>query len=57
MPREIAKFGVRPREKLDKRGNETADRIYKQKDFDRTLTLEKRTELAPVPRSSRLVGK
>jgi len=30
---------------LDKNGNEIEDRIYNQKDFDRTLVLEKRTEL------------
>jgi len=30
---------------LDKYGNEIEDRIYNQKDFDRTLVLEKRTEL------------
>ena len=30
---------------VDKRGNEIEDRIYNQKDFDRTLVLEKRTEL------------
>lgn len=29
----------------DKYGNEIEDRIYNQKDFDRTLVLEKRTEL------------
>lgn len=30
---------------LDKYGNEIEDRIYNQKDFDKTLVLEKRTEL------------
>lgn len=30
---------------LDKYGNEIDDRIYNQKDFDRTLVLEKRTEM------------
>jgi len=30
---------------LDKHGNEIADRIYNQKDFDKTLVLDKRTEL------------
>ncbi|WP_027369199.1 EcoAI/FtnUII family type I restriction enzme subunit R [Desulfocurvibacter africanus] len=30
---------------LDKHGNEIEDRIYNQKDFDRTLVLEKRTRL------------
>jgi type I restriction enzyme R subunit len=30
---------------LDKHGNEIEDRIYNQKDFDRSLVLEKRTEL------------
>jgi type I restriction enzyme, R subunit len=30
---------------VDKYGNEIEDRIYNQKDFDRTLVLEKRTEL------------
>jgi type I restriction enzyme R subunit len=30
---------------LDKSGNEIEDRIYNQKDFDRTLVLEKRTAL------------
>ena len=31
--------------KLDKHGNEIEDRVYNQSDFDRTLVLEKRTEL------------
>ncbi len=30
---------------LDKHGNEIADRIYNQRDFDKTLVLEKRTQL------------
>jgi type I restriction enzyme R subunit len=30
---------------VDKHGNEIEDRIYNQKDFDKTLVLEKRTEL------------
>jgi type I restriction enzyme R subunit len=30
---------------LDKHGNEIEDRIYNQRDFDRSLVLEKRTEL------------
>lgn len=30
---------------LDKNGNEIEDRIYNQKDFDKTLVLEKRTQL------------
>jgi len=30
---------------VDKNGNEIEDRIYNQKDFDKTLVLEKRTEL------------
>ena len=30
---------------LDKHGNEIEDRIYNQKDFDKSLVLEKRTEL------------
>lgn len=30
---------------LDKHGNEIEDRIYNQKDFDKTLVLEKRTQL------------
>jgi type I restriction enzyme R subunit len=30
---------------LDKHGNEIEDRIYNQKDFDKTLVLDKRTEL------------
>ncbi|MGD9637928.1 MAG: EcoAI/FtnUII family type I restriction enzme subunit R [Alphaproteobacteria bacterium] len=30
---------------LDKNGNEIEDRIYNQKDYDKTLVLEKRTEL------------
>ena len=30
---------------LDKHGNEIEDRIYNQKDFDKTLILEKRTQL------------
>jgi type I restriction enzyme R subunit len=34
-----------PQGKLDKHGNEIADRIYNQRDFDRTLVLEKRTDL------------
>jgi len=34
-----------PQGKLDKHGNEIEDRIYNQRDFDRTLVLEKRTEL------------
>ena len=38
--------GWRPENgKLDKHGNLIEDRIYNQKDFDRTLVLEKRTEL------------
>jgi len=38
--------GWRPeRGKVDKNGAEIEDRIYNQKDFDRTLVLEKRTEL------------
>jgi type I restriction enzyme R subunit len=38
--------GWRPQQgKLDKHGNEIEDRIYNQRDFDRTLVLEKRTEL------------
>lgn len=38
--------GWRPeRGKLDKHGNEIEDRVYNQRDFDRTLVLEKRTEL------------
>lgn len=38
--------GWRPEQgKTDKYGNEVEDRIYNQKDFDRTLILEKRTEL------------
>jgi len=38
--------GWRPeRGMLDKYGNEIEDRIYNQKDFDKTLVLEKRTEL------------
>ena len=38
--------GWRPEKgKLDKLGNEIEDRVYNQKDFDRTLVLEKRTEL------------
>lgn len=31
--------------KLDKHGEEIEDRVYNQKDFDRTLVLDKRTEL------------
>jgi len=39
--------GWRPEEgKVDKYGYEIEDRIYNQKDFDRNLVLEKRTELA-----------
>ena len=38
--------GWRPEQgKIDKLGNEIEDRIYNQKDFDRTLVLEKRTEV------------
>jgi len=38
--------GWRPEQgKLDKLGNEIEDRVYNQKDFDRTLVLEQRTEL------------
>lgn len=38
--------GWRPEKgKLDKHGEEIEDRIYNQRDFDRTLVLEKRTEL------------
>lgn len=38
--------GWRPTKgKRDKLGNEIEDRVYEQKDFDRTLVLEKRTEL------------
>lgn len=38
--------GWRPeRGKVDKFGSEIEDRIYNQKDFDRTLVLEKRTEV------------
>lgn len=38
--------GWRPgRGMVDKYGNEIEDRIYNQKDFDRTLVLEKRTQL------------
>jgi len=39
-------FGWRPdKGMVDKFGNEIEDRIYNQKDYDRTLVLEKRTEL------------
>ncbi|MBF0408754.1 MAG: DEAD/DEAH box helicase family protein [Candidatus Riflebacteria bacterium] len=38
--------GWRPdKGKIDKHGNEIEDRIYNQKDFDKKLVLEKRTEL------------
>ena len=38
--------GWRPEKgKLDKHGEEIEDRIYNQRDFDRTIILEKRTEL------------
>ena len=38
--------GWRPTKgQLDKNGNEIEDRIYNQKDFDKNLVLEKRTEL------------
>jgi type I restriction enzyme R subunit len=38
--------GWRPEKgKLDKHGQEIEDRVYNQRDFDRTLVLEKRTEL------------
>lgn len=38
--------GWRPNQgQTDKHGNLIEDRIYNQKDFDRTLVLEKRTEL------------
>ena len=39
-------MGWRPEQgKLDKYGKEIEDRIYNQKDFDRNMVLEKRTEL------------
>lgn len=39
-------YGWRPEKgQLDKHGNEIEDRIYNQKDMDRELVLEKRTEL------------
>jgi type I restriction enzyme, R subunit len=39
--------GWRPEKgKVDKYGHEIEDRIYNQKDFDRNMVLEKRTELA-----------
>ncbi len=39
-------FGYRPEKgKKDKYGQEVEDRVYNQKDFDKTLILEKRTEL------------
>lgn len=39
-------IGWRPEKgKKDKHGHEIEDRLYNQKDFDRTLILEKRTEL------------
>ncbi len=38
--------GWRPTKgQLDKQGNEIADRIYNQKDFDRTLVIDERTQL------------
>jgi type I restriction enzyme, R subunit len=37
--------GARRKGQVDKHGNLIEDRIYNQKDFDRTLVLEKRTEL------------
>jgi len=38
--------GYRPEKgKLDRDGNEVEDRIYNQKDFDRTLVLDERTKL------------
>jgi type I restriction enzyme R subunit len=38
--------GYRPEKgKLDRDGNEVEDRIYNQKDFDRTLVLDERTQL------------
>jgi type I site-specific restriction endonuclease len=38
--------GWRPEKgKLDKHGEEIENRVYNQKDFDRTLVLEKRTEV------------
>jgi type I restriction enzyme R subunit len=38
--------GYRPEEgTLDREGNEVEDRIYNQKDFDRTLVLDERTKL------------
>ncbi len=40
-------FGYRPEKgKLDKFGHEVEDRIYNQRDFDRTLVLEERTKVA-----------
>lgn len=39
-------FGWRPEKgKVDKHGQEIEDRIYNQKDFDKTLILEQRTQL------------
>lgn len=44
IDRDVA--GYRPRVgQVDRDGNEVEDRIYNQKDFDRTLVLDKRTKL------------
>src|SRR5438128_4958333 len=44
--------GYRPEPgKLDREGNEIEDRIYNQKDFDRTLVIDDRTRLVTCTRS------
>lgn len=49
--------GWRPEKgKLDAHGNEIEDRIYNQRDFDRNLVLEKRTELVARKVSEFLKG-
>jgi type I restriction enzyme, R subunit len=49
--------GWRPEQgKVDKKGQRIEDRIYNQKDFDRSLVLEKRTELVAKKVSEFLKG-
>lgn len=50
-------FGWRPEKgKVDKLGQEVEDRIYNQKDFDKTLILEQRTQLVARTITSYLKG-
>ena len=41
----ICKAGAQPKGKLDLNGEVIDDRIYNQKDFDRTMVIDERTEL------------